>query len=130
MAENVFASPETSSSRALDRSRHTRWLFPAGVGVLYLCLGLIAYGPSLSGIDHRPFSVLGDFNLFIWFLAWPPHAALHGLNPFFSNGSVGLIFPDKITPRIANGNDEQQNDLNRDRSNETLGTMREAWRHA
>ncbi len=63
-------------------------LFFAAVLTTYLFLGLIAFGPSLSGIDHRVLSsgdAVGDATLFIWFLGWSPHALVHGLNPFFSN---------------------------------------------
>ena len=60
-------------------------LFSAAVVAAYLCLGLIAYWPSLPGIGHRVFSAFGDYTLSIWFLGWASHALVHGLNPFFSN---------------------------------------------
>jgi hypothetical protein len=35
----------------------------------------------------------GDPTIFIWSLAWWPHALLHGLNPFFTNA---LFVPDRV----------------------------------
>ena len=55
------------------------------VVVAYFVLGLIAYGPALTHISSRLFSITGDFSLWIWMMSWTTHAVTHGLNPFFSN---------------------------------------------
>ena len=69
-------------SRPADEKRAP---FSAAVIAVYLCLGLIAFWPSLGSIGHRLFSDITDYTLSIWFLGWAPHALVHGLNPFFSN---------------------------------------------
>ena len=83
-ADTALTRPQMSGARESLASRGDR-LFSTVVVVVYVCLGLIAYGPSLPQIDHRVYSGLGDYSLFIWFLGWAPHAVVHGLNPFFSN---------------------------------------------
>jgi hypothetical protein len=82
-AHDVLSQPLVGG--ATDPRPASGRLFPVAVVVVYVCLGLVAYGPSLSQIDHRMFSGLGDYNLFIWFLGWSSHSVLHGLNPFFTN---------------------------------------------
>ena len=64
------------------------WRFTASVVVLYLCLGLIAFGPSLLRLRNSTYSRLGDYDLFVWFLGWAPHAVAHGLNPFFTQAML------------------------------------------
>ena len=56
--------------------------------VLYVCLGLIAFGPPLLRLRSSTYSSLGDYDLFVWFLGWAPHAVAHGLNPFFTQAML------------------------------------------
>ena len=51
----------------------------------YVVLGVLAYWPLLTVGGSHLFGTSGDSILATWFLAWVPHAAAHGLNPFFSN---------------------------------------------
>jgi hypothetical protein len=84
-ANDVLTQPQVSDGTGPRPTSGSYRLFAVAVVATYLCLGLVAYGPSLPEIDQRVFGSLGDYNLFIWFLGWAPHAVLHGLNPFFSN---------------------------------------------
>ena len=65
--------------------------FFAGVIVVYLIVGLLAYWPVLPGISDRLFGLDGDFTQSVWFIAWVPHALAHGLNPFFSNAMYAPV---------------------------------------
>jgi hypothetical protein len=51
----------------------------------YVLLGVLAYWPLVTSGSSHLFGTSGDSILATWFLAWIPHAAAHGLNPFFSN---------------------------------------------
>ncbi len=51
----------------------------------YVVLGVLAYWPLITVGGSHLFGTSGDSILATWFLAWVPHAAAHGLNPFFSN---------------------------------------------
>lgn len=54
----------------------------ASVGI-YAVLGLVAYLPSWPGGGGRIVGCpCGDGSESAWFLAWTPHAVLHGLDPF------------------------------------------------
>ena len=57
----------------------------AAVIAAYLALALVAFWPGLSGISSHLLGGEGDFVEAVWFIAWIPHALLHGLNPFFSH---------------------------------------------
>lgn len=52
---------------------------------IYAVLGLVAYWPSWPGDPGRVVGCpCGDASESAWFLAWTPHALLHGLDPFFT----------------------------------------------
>lgn len=51
----------------------------------YVVLGVLAYWPLVTTGGSHLFGTGGDSILATWFLDWVPHAAAHGLNPFFSN---------------------------------------------
>ena len=51
----------------------------------YVVLGVLVYWPLLANGGSRLFGTNADSILATWFVAWVPHAAAHGLNPFFSN---------------------------------------------
>jgi hypothetical protein len=57
----------------------------ASVVVVYVVLGVLAYRPLVASGGTHLFGTSGDSILATWFLAWIPHAAAHGLDPFFSN---------------------------------------------
>ncbi|HUA95422.1 MAG TPA: hypothetical protein VMB82_07815 [Acidimicrobiales bacterium] len=61
---------------------------------IYAALGLIAYWPAWPGDPARVVGCpCGDASESAWFLAWTPHAVVHGFNPFFTtaiNHPVGI----------------------------------------
>jgi hypothetical protein len=61
---------------------------------VYSALGLIAYWPAWPGDPARVVGCpCGDASESAWFLAWTPHAIVHGFNPFFTtaiNHPVGI----------------------------------------
>ncbi|MGH9092416.1 MAG: hypothetical protein ACRDZR_13740, partial [Acidimicrobiales bacterium] len=74
-------------------ARRAPWAAVASVGI-YAVLGLVAYRPSWPGGGGRIVGCpCGDGSESAWFLAWTPHAVLHGLDPFFTtavNHPVGV----------------------------------------
>lgn len=64
--------------------------------VLYAAIGIGYFG--LHVLPHLGRACLcepgpSDSSIFMWGLAWWPHALLHGLNPFFTNA---LFAPDRV----------------------------------
>lgn len=86
MAVREVSTPTTRRPTVARRApRAPGWLPPLAVVAGYLALGLVAYWPVVvSGRGHL-FGTTSDSVLATWFLAWVPHAAAHGLDPFFSN---------------------------------------------
>src|SRR5207302_9660016 len=62
---------------------------------LYALLSLVLFGiPVLGHLGSRVVaSDPVDSSQFMWFLAWWPHALLHGLNPFVTHA---MFYPDGI----------------------------------
>ena len=93
------ASSAFRVAEGLDVAR--RWLQPTrhqaiAAFVLYLAVGIGYFGvhvlPHLSQAcvcEPGP----SDSSIFMWGLAWWPHALLHGMNPFFTNA---LFAPDHL----------------------------------
>ena len=59
--------------------------------VLYALMGLAANWPTLPG-DGRSMRQ-GDMTQMAWYLAWTPHALVHGDNPFYT---TALNHPDGV----------------------------------
>ncbi len=77
-------------------SRHPRGdLLAAAAG--YLLGSLVLWWNLWSGHPSSTTTCgCGDSSLFLWFLAWPAHALVHGLDPFYSTamsypGGVNLL---------------------------------------
>jgi hypothetical protein len=85
-AQAATLTPEHTVAE-VDRtsSGPPRWIPTVAVLAGYLALGVIAYWPAVTSGSSRLFGTTSDSILATWFLAWLPHAAAHGLNPFFSN---------------------------------------------
>ena len=75
-----FGRLSTPSHPALRRA-----LPSVAVIVAYFVIALVAFWPALSGFSVRIFGNEGDFVEAIWFIGWPAHALVHGLNPFFTH---------------------------------------------
>jgi hypothetical protein len=71
-----------------------RWPVAVVCFVAYAAIALAAYWPTWPGDPHRFVACsCGDPSEAAWFLAWTPHALLHGVNPFFTtaiNHPVGI----------------------------------------
>ena len=77
--------PATGDATHRDQSMLHKVVFPAGVIVAYLLIGILAFWPLYPGTSQRLFGDHSDFPQSVWFLSRVPHALAHGLNPFFSN---------------------------------------------
>ncbi len=60
-------------------------LVAPGALVLYLALAFGAFASVWRDPSSQWIGIAGDPQSFMWFLAWYPHAVVHGLNPFFTN---------------------------------------------
>jgi hypothetical protein len=85
--EAVGARPRAESERPARVARSWSWwatLWPLG---LYVVLSLGLFGVHI--IRHLDSRIVAsdpiDSSQFMWFLAWWPHALLHGLNPFVTH---------------------------------------------
>ena len=86
VAHAVAPTLEEASRIAVRPSaRSSERLRSPSVVVGYVVLGVLAYWPLLTSGGSHLFGTSGDSLLATWFLAWVPHALVHGLNPFFSN---------------------------------------------
>jgi hypothetical protein len=85
-AQAATLTPEhTVAELGKTSSGPPRWIPTVAVVAGYLALGVIAYWPVVTSGGSHLFGTTSDSILATWFLAWVPHAAAHGLNPFFSN---------------------------------------------
>ena len=79
-----------SAPRPRLATRVARGSWPPAV---YLVLSLALFGIPVLG--HFGTHIIafedGDPSVFMWFLAWWPHALLHGLNPFVTHA---ILYPD------------------------------------
>jgi hypothetical protein len=67
-------------------SRRVRFPPSLGVLALYLALSLVFFGrPVLDAPDQVGVGSGNDPNLFMWMLAWWPHAIGHGLDPLYTH---------------------------------------------
>ncbi len=65
-------------------AKRVPWVAVLSIGA-YALLALAAYWPTWPGDPHRAITCpCGDPSEAVWFLAWTPHAILHGANPFFT----------------------------------------------
>ncbi len=85
-AAMTSASPQAPLTFAAMPGHAVRRLVPAAVClVLYTAAAAALYGHFGSlGSSHIVGSNMGDQVQEVWFLAWPPFAISHGLNPLFS----------------------------------------------
>jgi hypothetical protein len=65
-------------------AHRTVW-FTTAVIAAYVVIGILAFWPVFPWTSQRIFGAGGDSILAMWFLAWVPHALVHGVNPLFSN---------------------------------------------
>jgi hypothetical protein len=85
VVHDVVTTGQPADQTASEQSA-LRYVLPTVVViVVYLLIGIVAFWPLYPGISQRLFGDDSDFTQSVWFLDWVPHAAAHGLNPFFSN---------------------------------------------
>jgi hypothetical protein len=81
----AVASPLAANRDAPGpQPRQISWAAALCIGI-YAVLALAAYWPTWPGDPNRFVDCpCGDPSEAAWFLAWTPHALLHGINPFFT----------------------------------------------
>jgi hypothetical protein len=86
------------AGRARARAAAGRWAWLAAPA-LYAAASLLLFGlPVIADLGSRIVAAdTTDSSAYMWFLAWWPHALLHGLNPFISHamfapGGVNLTW--------------------------------------
>lgn len=84
MKANSYAPVDTASA-ADERAVRQHLLLDAGVIVVYVWLGLVAFAPLRPWTSTRVAGIGADPVLGTWSLAWVSHALGHGINPLFSN---------------------------------------------
>ena len=80
------AQPTSDSEKDAGLKRST-WTALLGLGplALYAVLALFYFGISPASLPKALIGEGGDPKQSVWFLAWLPHALLHGENPFFTS---------------------------------------------
>ena len=83
MSATTLPTPAASPAAAATTSRGATW-WPLG---LFTALSVLMFGIPILGhlSTHVVASDPFDSSAFMWFLAWWPHALLHGLNPFVTH---------------------------------------------
>jgi hypothetical protein len=69
------------------KSTLTRDRYGAGALGVYLAMSMLFFGRGLVGhfTTRHVGKAIGDPALVAWFLQWLEHAAVHGINPFYTN---------------------------------------------
>jgi hypothetical protein len=85
------ANDSSSADNAGAARRHHPVLIGTAVFVAYAAVSLIAQWPAWPGDPNRIRA--GDLEMMSWFLAWTPHALLHGQNLF---ATTWLNYPNGV----------------------------------
>jgi hypothetical protein len=87
-SEYRVPSPPTAAPSSVVGPARAIW--PAALVLAgYAVLGVLAFHPVVTSATSRLSGPPeGDTILFTWFIAWVPHALLHGTDPFFSHAML------------------------------------------
>lgn len=88
MTKAPFDTPARSASVAAPmKAPPTRDRYGAAALSAYLALSMLFFGRGLVGhfTTRHVGKAIGDPALVAWFLQWLAHAAVHGINPFYTN---------------------------------------------